>query len=401
MNLAIMPDDMKASSGWHKTRRKPSGKWEARWADGDGVIHGKSFLTKPQADKYGWDMANGALNASLGLGTLRKPIEEAMDDFFSRNTKANTREVNEYILGHFIQACPDVTHTGRLTDTTVNQYASKLVAEGKNPGGQNHHLKIVRAFTNFCLRKRWIANDPFIEFKMPKSEFKGWRLTPDQFESVCRIRERVPGSHGEVDLWLSRAFRFGRVTLLRISQVWKLAPKDFREPNELWVEGIKGQPGVWIRLRPSAVEILKEMMPREREERFFNYWKSVKSMQWSIYEKVRKSDIQPFVYTVNGERREQFPRFHDICKVSGVSDLMDQGMSPADLEHVSNTSQRTLITHYMKSDRTRAFDKLLELDRVETESRPKSGGNGAHLKVQDRMDGTISNIEKHARTRQK
>lgn len=397
MNLAIMPDDMKANSGWHDIRLKPSGKWEARWADEEGVIHGKTWLTKPQAQKYAWDMANGILNASLGIGTLRKPIHEALKDFFARNTKANTREVNEYILGHFVEVCPEVTHTGQLTDTLINQYASRLVAEGKNPGGQNHHLKVVRAFTNFCLRKRWIAADPFLEFKMPKSEFKGWRLTPEQFESVCRIRERVPGSHGEVDFWLDKAFRFGRLTLLRISQVWKLAPKDFREPNELWVEGIKGQPGVWIRLRPGAAKILQDLLPsREREQRFFDYWKSVKSMQWSIYEKVRKSDIQPFVYTVNGERREQYPRYHDICKVSGVSDLMDQGMSPADLEHVSNTSQRTLITHYMKTDRVRAFDKLLELDRAQTESRPKSGGNGTQKMVHPGMDSTGGKTENDA-----
>jgi hypothetical protein len=161
---------------------------------------------------------------------------------------------------------------------------------------------------------------------------------------------RIQNQFKEVDWWLNRAFRIGYSTILRISQVWKLTPGDFRAPDQLRVLPIKGQDPVWITLRPEAAAIVQELMPEAiLQGRFFHYWASVESMRNSVEDKARRVGLAGV-------------RFHDVCKVTAISDLSDQGYGPGDLEHISNTSKRILVDHYIKADRKRAFARYLADD---------------------------------------
>lgn len=335
-----------AKIGWHGTRKRANGRYQARWCDSEGVQSLGGFLSKAQAETHALNKAKEALNVMVGLAVFRKPIADARQGFLDRRTKENTRALNQRRLDEFLAAMPEIKDTSQLTRNLIDRYAGLLARAGHNSGGQEHHLRIVRAFCNFCVAQKWLVESPFTDFDMPKSDYEGRALNSEEWDRMVQP-SRIPNQYKEVDWWLNRAFRLGYSGVLRISQVWKLQPKDFRAPNELWVEGIKDQEGEWKLLRPEAVAILQELLPGALlRGRFFHYWASVESMRNSVEDKARRVGLAGV-------------RFHDVCKVTAVSDLAAKGYGPADLEHIANTSKRVLIEYYMKADRSRALARYV------------------------------------------
>jgi integrase len=381
----------KPKFGWHGVRKRPNGKYQARWCvDDNGTLRSEMFLGKEQASTFATRKANEVLDVKVGLAVVRIPILEARDLFLNRRTKANTRALNERRVDEFLTALPKIKDTSLLTNHVINQYARLLEDDGHNPGGQNHHLKIVRAFTNFCLANKWLTSNPFEDFVMPKSTYEGRALTADERALMYSIEPR----YVEVDTQLNSAFRFGYSTMLRISQVWALTPADFREPNMMRISGIKDQNTVTILLEDEAVQVLKKMPIRAQHERYFSHWASVDAMRNSVEDKARRMGL-PGV------------RFHDVCKVSKVSDLDAEGIGLGDLAHLSNTSKATLAKHYIKSDRNRAFANYIarskkngavsnpgpELGQPRANSGPTSGGFVGSKEVQPALEGSISTSE--------
>lgn len=369
--------------GWHDIRQKPSGKWEARWAIDGGKVKGKSFLSKEQARKYASDQANGLLNCAVGLTVTKKATAEALSDFLGRSVDESTTELYERRLTEFFAAFPHepggdvrplpaITYINQLSDDAyINRYDKILVANGANPGGRNHHLRIVRTFCRYCVKKKWLAVYPFEDFKMPQSEFEGRPLAPGDFDLMAGPSKIHGNQHdlAETDLWLGRAFRLGRGTMLRISSVWGLTPKHFRAPDQLWVEAIKGQDPVWITLHPDALAVVLELLPgRSENQRLFDYWGSVEAMRNSVADKARRVGLPGI-------------RFHDVCKVTRVSELAAAGWSPAAIAHVSNTSIKTLMTHYIKADRKRSFAEYANF-KPQTDGRPTNPRNVVEMGVQ-------------------
>jgi hypothetical protein len=386
-------------------------------------------------------MANGALDVKVGLAVYSKPVQEARREFLERRTKDNTRQLNTRRVDEFLSAMPEVKDTSHLTRNVIDRFALHLESTGHNPGGQEHHLKIVRAFCKFCMDNKWLMEHPFKNFQMPKSEFAGRPLTPEEAHKIIepqngarimvftefdtrrntyRVRYNDPNGRPmevasgiaseaeaiqiklseqarldelgfvrpvqvrEVDLWLKEAFAFGYSTMLRISQVWKLTSADFVGPDQLRVAPIKGQDPVWITLRQEAIDVLDRLTAKlNGQGRYFWYWPTVEAMRQAVEGKVRRAGIEPTVYIVNGQRREVYPRFHDICKVSRISELEKQGFSLGELEQLSNTTQRTLMAHYIKADRTRAFAKYKKfLGQQWANGWPKNGGSSGSNVVQ-------------------
>lgn len=436
-------DDVKHSHTWHEVRKTPSGKQKARWVGEDGKIKSKTFLTKPQAEKYAWDQANGVINTMLGLAVSNKDLDKAIEEFLGVQRKPNTNALYERRLREFKASLPELKRVGQLTDTMIHRYHGILITQGHNAGGQSHHLRIVRTFCRFCVGKNWIAKSPFsngpIPFKMPTSDYEGRALLPEEFERMIsltleqpievypefdrrrqsyRVRYLLPTGRRvevagnikdpaeagriasnkaaelqaagigrprdvrEVDIWLNKALRLGKETMLRISQIWGLRAKDFKEPNELWVSGIKGQDGEWKLLRPEAVAIVRELLSgRQPEERLFSYWSNVASMQSSVQRKAELVGLKGV-------------RFHDACKVTRVSELDASGMGLGDLSEVSNTTKRVLSEHYIKSDRRKAFQRYLTFTapagQVQVRSGSKNGGIVTQKAAQTGLESTIN-----------
>jgi integrase len=328
------------SLGWHDVRVKPSGKFEARWADENGRARGKCFMTKAQARKYAGDKARGILDASVGLAVAAKDITEAVDAFLLRRIKAESTAIYERHLNDFLSAMPDVKVTGHLTRALIESYDAILESQGHNPGGRRHIWKSLKTFCNFCIENNWLGKSPFFKLRTPVSDFEGRALAPEEYEKMISIDPRF-----SVDQHISRALRIGNPSMLRISQVWGLKPEDFREPGEVRLPEIKGQPAVWMPLHPSALAVVRELLAvTPPGARFFSKWGTVDAMRQSLRKKARRVGL-PGV------------RFHDAGKVTRVSELDASGYGLGELSELSNTSKQTLAKHYIKADRRRVFEK--------------------------------------------
>jgi len=391
--------------GWKDVRKKPSGKWEARWIDETGAVKGRSFVDKAVAAKLADDMARESERAAVGLGVTHKPIVNALAAFQDRRLDPKTVDLNGRRMKEFLLAFPALTLVDQITDTHINTFDRMLEAKGCNPGGRNHHLRIVRTFCKFCRDKNWLPTNPFLNFKMPKSDFEGRACTEEEFERMCSIGwvggNKISDTYGigwqggnqykDVDLWLRRAFRFGRETMLRVSQVWKLTPEDFREPGEIRVKGIKGQESEWKPLTEIALEVLRELLQVTKPgQRFFSYWSSVASLQQAVQKKATRVGLKGL-------------RFHDVCKVTRVSQLDAAGFSIKEISQVSNTTPRTLLAHYIKPDKQKTFDKYRAFAQARPASDPpetKLSGNLGVSQPQGGIESTTDNTQNGSTSRQ-
>lgn len=333
------------SKGWHSTRRKPSGKWEARWADESGAARGRCFITKEQAAKYAFTKAKEILDGAAGLSVPTKNLGEAITSFLKRYTDEGTLAIYARHLEDFTAAHPALTRTGQITRHLIETYDADLTRAGHNPGGRRHVLKTVKTFTNYCMVNKWLLENPFFEFKMPKSEFEGRAL--NQVET-----DRLISGDRETDWFISRAVRLARSTMRRSSQIWALGPEHFREPGLMYFPSIKGQDAEWLPLQPEAVAIIRELMAHPDRPsagaRFFFRWSSVEHMRDAI--RVKAIDVG-----LKGTR------LHDAGKVTRVTELDAAGKGLGYISAVSGTSQQTLSRHYIKPDRRKAFQDYLGL----------------------------------------
>lgn len=357
---------MPYSKGWHSTRKKPSGKFEARWADESGAARGRCFITKEQAAKYAFTKAKEILDGAAGLSVPTKNINEAITSFLKRYTDEGTLAIYARHLEDFAAAHPETTRTGQITKHLIETYDADLTRSGHNPGGRRHVLKTVKTFTNYCKVNKWLIEDPFFEFKMPKSEFEGRALNPIETEKL------ISGDR-ETDWFISRAVRLARSTMRRSERIWSLTSADFREPGLMFCPAIKKQPAEWLPLQPEAVQIIRELLAHPDrpapDARLFFRWSSVEHMRDAI--RVKAIDVG-----LKGTR------LHDAGKVTRVTELDAAGKGLGYISAVSGTSQQTLSRHYIKPDRRKAFQDYLTLQTY--------GGPTATLKpTETRPQGTM------------
>lgn len=357
---------MPYAHGWNDIRKKPSGKWEARWSDENGNARGKCFNTKTQATKYARDMANGIVDAALGIGASRKDVHEAVEEFFLwKRRDAGTIKIYERHFGDFFAHFPTITLIGHLTREIFVAYTNYLFDTKKHrPGGVRHIQKTFRAFTKFCIIKRWLTTSPFLDLRAPRSDFQGQALSPDKYEKMISIDPRY-----EVDVWINRALRIGNPCMMRISTVWGASSESFREPDEFYLPEIKDQEAAWIKLHPAALEVVKELMTiTPAGQRFFTYWPTVDSMRQSMRKKAARVGLSGV-------------RFHDAAKVTRVTELDAAGYGLGKISALSNTSKATLAKHYIKPDRRAAFAEYQTYGRPisvakesQTEQKPPQPG---------------------------
>ena len=312
-------------------------KWHSGWRDENGCCRSRVHPTgaaKALALEYARKMAIEASQVRAGQSVRGKEIRVAMEAFLSReDVKTCTHELNrrhlEALIRHFRLRTVD-----QLTGDLVNDWLGRLKALGYNPGGQSLSLRILRTFSRFCRKKKWLAAYPFEEIRLPKSQFVGRYLSQEERTNLLSINPRYG-----VDVHLHRALTFGLYSLLRISQVFHAEWTDFKAPDQLWVPGIKGQEGRWITLHPKALAALGA--PKDSGP-LFDRWETLSAFREAVYKKVR---------------REKLPgvRFHET-KHTGISALLEAGYSIPEVCKISGNSYRT-IAHYAHVNEQRVFEK--------------------------------------------
>lgn len=312
-------------------------KWHSGWRDEKGRCHSKVHAvgaTKTLAQEYGRKMAMEACQIRAGQAVQGKDIGLALEAFVHRaDVKESTHGLNrlhlEALIRHFKLRTVD-----ELTDEIVHRWLERLKGLGYNPGGQSLSLRILRTFCRFCCKKKWLAAYPFEDFKIPKSEFVGRYLSEEERTRLLSIDPRY-----DIDVHLNRALTFGLYSLLRISQVFHADWSHFKEPDQLWVPGIKGQDGRWIKLHPKA---LQAMGAAEESGQIFARWQSLDAFRESVYKKAKRVRLTGV-------------RFHET-KHTGISALLEAGYSVPEVCKISGNSYRT-IAHYAHVNEQRVFEK--------------------------------------------
>jgi integrase len=312
-------------------------KWHSGWRDERGQCHSKVHpigATKDLAREYGRKMAIEAGHIRAGQPLRGKDVFSALEAFLGReNVKSGTHDLNRRHLEAFIRHLK-LRAVEQLTEDAVNDWLGYLKALGHNAGGQSLSLRIIRTFCRFCRKKRWLGTYPFEDFKIPKSEFVGRYLSEDERTKLLSINPRY-----DIDRHLNRALTFGLYSLLRISQVFNADWSHFKTPDQLWVPGIKGQDGRWIRLHPKA---LAAMGPAKGAGQIFDRWETLNAFREAVYKKVKRERL----YGV---------RFHET-KHTGISALLEAGYSVPEVCKISGNSYRT-IAHYAHVNEQRVFEK--------------------------------------------
>jgi integrase len=330
-------------SYWVFRRRQ---KWHSGWRDGHGHCHSKAHpigAGKALASEYARKMAVEACQVRAGQAVGAKDIRLALELFLSReDVKGETHALNrrhlEALIGH-----QKLETVEELTEDLLHLWLGHLKRSGSNPGGQSLSLRILRTFCRFCVKKRWLAVYPFGGFKIPKSEFVGRYLSAEERSKLLSINPRY-----EVDRHLNRALTFGLYSLLRVSQVFHTDWSQFKAPDQLWVPGIKGQEGRWIRLHPKALEAMGT--PKETGS-VFDRWESLPAFREAVYKKAKRERL----YGV---------RFHET-KHTGISALLEAGYSVPEVCKISGNSYRT-ISHYAHVNEQRVFEKWKSFDYSRT-----------------------------------
>jgi site-specific recombinase XerC len=325
---------MKSPSHWVFRR---GAKWYSGWRDERGRCHSRANMegtSKDFAREYARKRAIEAAEIKAGRIVSGKSIRGALEEFCQRQdvkpcTHALNRRHLEDFLGH-----AGIHIVEQLSESLVHSWLGSLKTRGYNPGGQSLALRVLRTFCRFCRKRRWTAYYPFEDFKIPKSTFTGRYLTDDDRERLLSVSPLY-----DVDRHLSRALTFGLYSLLRISQVFVADWEHFRAPDHLWIPGIKGQEGRWIRLHPKALQAMGEPKPAGQ---IFDRWETLEQFRQAVYKKVKRERLHGV-------------RFHET-KHTGISALLEAGYSIPEVCRISGNSMRT-IAHYAHVNEQRAFEK--------------------------------------------
>jgi hypothetical protein len=325
---------MASPSYWVFRRGK---KWYSGWRDERARCQSHAHTigaSKDFAREYARGQAVAACEIAAGRIVSGKSVRDALEEFCQRqDVKPCTHALNRRHLEDFL-AQAKIQTVEQLSESLVHSWLAALKARGYNPGGQSLALRVLRTFCRFCRKRRWTAYYPFEDFKIPKSTFTGRYLTDDERRRLLSVNPRY-----EVDQHLSRALTFGFYSLLRISQVFHVDWAHFRAPDQLWVPGIKGQEGRWIRLHPKALEV---MGATKVSGQIFDRWVTLEQFRESVYKKAKREKL----FGV---------RFHE-AKHTGISALLEAGYSIPEVCRISGNSMRT-IAHYAHVNEQRVFEK--------------------------------------------
>lgn len=316
---------------------KRGNKWHSGWRDQFGRCHSKVQpfgVSKTVAAEYA---RKQAVNESELRATGRVSdvdMASAISAFLARaDVKAGTHDLNSYHLERFVGSY-SLRRVDQLTKEIVNDWLCRLKTAGANPGGQSLSLRVIRAFARFCCKKGWLVRSPFEDFKIPKSQFVGRYLSSEERAKLLSINPKYP-----VDKALFRALTFGLYSLLRISQVFSADWSHFKAPDHLWIPGIKGQAGRWIRIHPKALSVMG--VPQTAGQ-IFDYWSTLSAFREAVYKKARREHLHGV-------------RFHET-KHTGISALLEAGYSIPEVCRISGNSHRTIM-HYAHTNEQRVFEK--------------------------------------------
>jgi integrase len=95
--------------------------------------------------------------------------------------RASTITLKNFAVTPFLAR---VTRMSNITVQTINEWSTDMMAENYAKDTRLLRLRELRAFLNWCVRKNYLANNPFTHIPIPASTFVGRRLSPDELGAI-------------------------------------------------------------------------------------------------------------------------------------------------------------------------------------------------------------------------
>ena len=194
-------------------RRKPSGRWEARYRDARGAMHAQTFPTKTAAVQWSreteTDVRRGDwIDPRLGRRTFRDWSDEYLSTIVHLRT-VTRRDYERQLRVHIVPVFGD-RPIGQIDQVDIRRFMSDLRATGMAPKTLQKVRLVLRQVLETARGSGAIKANPCEGIRLPRAEAKEpIFLTPDQVELLARAARPPYGV----------LIRFAAATGLRPSEI--------------------------------------------------------------------------------------------------------------------------------------------------------------------------------------
>jgi integrase len=202
-------------------RRKPSGKWEARYRDPNGQQRGKTFATKTAAreflDGVGVEIQRGD---SVDPNRGRVPIQSVADDWLLSlvHLKPKTFVDYESALRRHVLPQLGATAVGRVDQRRVRRFIAELLDAGVSPARVRKAVGILRQVLDLAVEDGLIRANPCEGLKLPRmNQQEMYFLTAEQ---VATLAAAMPVSYDLLVMFAAyTGLRAGEIAALRARHI--------------------------------------------------------------------------------------------------------------------------------------------------------------------------------------
>ena len=194
-------------------RRKPSGRWEARYRDARGAMHAQTFPTKTAAVQWSreteTDVRRGDwIDPRLGRRTFRDWSDEYLSTIVHLRT-VTRRDYERQLRVHIVPVFGD-RPISQIDQVDIRRFMSDLRATGMAPKTLQKVRLVLRQVLETARGSGAIKANPCEGIRLPRAEAKEpIFLTPDQVEVLARAARPPYGV----------LIRFAAATGLRPSEI--------------------------------------------------------------------------------------------------------------------------------------------------------------------------------------
>lgn len=163
--------------------------WIAYYKDGTRHSHSLKTQSKTKAkllkSKLEIEIADGADPAPKASIPPLRAFDDFKLDRAGRITK-KTADADHHRIQLFLDCVP--LHLKNVTESTVKKHIDKRIADGISIQTANHTIRILKTFFNFCVKRKYIPENPIRymkQYKMNKIEQR--YLTPDEIKTLFNV----------------------------------------------------------------------------------------------------------------------------------------------------------------------------------------------------------------------
>ena len=204
------------------TKRRPEGRYEARWYDPNGVQQTRRFDTEREAKKHLALMEGDKHRGEyLDPNLARTPLRKVAEAWLATNPgrKVSTRRGYEALLKNHVLPALGSHAVGRITKATVRQFIAGLEAKGAGPGTiRNVVRNVLKPILDVAVDDQMIRTNPCVGVRLPTSHREEMLfLTPEQ---IADLADAITPPYGLLVTFAAyTGLRAGEIAALRVKHL--------------------------------------------------------------------------------------------------------------------------------------------------------------------------------------